>query len=203
MDSKGRTIAELSKKVGFVFQNPDHMIFADTVEDEISFGPRNLEGDPRELDRRIDEVLSFTRLDQYKETHPMSLSGGEKQRLALASIIISEPEILILDEPTTGLDYNSVNSMIKLIKELNDKGKTIILITHDMGLVSQVAKRVVLMKDGQIIRDGGIRDIFLDEEGLAKTFLEQPYALKLSLAWGRGGNITPEDLVKDVLEGGR
>lgn len=202
-DVRDSTIAELSKRVGFVFQNPDHMIFADTVEEELSFGPKNLEEEPKDLDKRIDEVLAFTRLESYKETHPMSLSGGEKQRLALASIIISEPEVLILDEPTTGLDYNSVNSMVSLIGRLKDSGKTIILITHDMGLVSQVAERVVLMKDGRVIRDGGLKDIFMDEEALEETFLEQPYALKLSIAWGQGFNLTPDELVNKMMEGGK
>ncbi len=199
-DIKDATIAELSRKVGFVFQNPDHMIFADTVEEEVSFGPKNLEGEPKDLERRVDEVLAFTRLEKYKDTHPMSLSGGEKQRLALASIIILGPDVLILDEPTTGLDYNSVNSMLQLIRKLSDEGKTIILITHDMGLVSHVAKRVILMKGGHIIRDGSVREVFLDEDGLSETFLEQPYALKLSIAWGKGANITPDELVNRILE---
>jgi len=202
-ETKGMTIAELSKKVGFVFQNPDHMIFADTVEEEVSFGPKNLEGDPKGIKRRVGEVLAFTRLERYRDSHPMSLSGGEKQRLALASIIISEPEILILDEPTTGLDYNSVLAMVQLIKKLKESGKTIILITHDMGLVSHVAKRVILMKDGHIIRDGPLDEVFMDEKSLSETFLEQPYALKLSLAWGMGANLTPDELVYAMMEGKR
>jgi len=193
------TIANLAKKVGFVFQNPDHMIFADTVVEEISFGPKNFGIDKEEMERRVDEVLSFTRLDTYRESHPMALSGGEKQRLALASIIVSEPDILILDEPTTGLDYKSVNSMINLIRELHDKGKTIILITHDMGLVSHVAERVLLMKEGKILKDGTLKDVFSDKKALDETFLDQPYALKLSLAWGMGINITPDQLIEDIL----
>ncbi|MBN1786287.1 MAG: ABC transporter ATP-binding protein [Candidatus Methanofastidiosa archaeon] len=199
-DIKGKTIAEIARKVGFVFQNPDHMIFADTVEEEVSFGPRNFAMDPEKIKEKVSQILAFTRLEQYRDTHPMSLSGGEKQRLALASIIVSDPEVLILDEPTTGLDFKSVNSMIALIREIRDRGKTIILITHDMGLVSHVAERVVLMKDGAIIKDGTLKEVFSDEDALGLTFLEQPYALKLSLAWNRGANITPDELVNAILE---
>ncbi|RZN49950.1 ABC transporter ATP-binding protein [archaeon] len=193
MPTTKRTIAELAHTVGYVFQNPDHMIFADTVEEEVAFGPQNLGMDKETVTRRVDEILAFTRLDRYKETHPMSLSGGEKQRLAVASVIVSDPSILILDEPTTGLDYKSVIDMVDLIHRLRERGHTIILVTHDMSLVVQVAERVVLMKGGTILADGEVHEIFAQEDVLAQTYLEQPYAMKLSTLLGRGPCLTPEE----------
>lgn len=191
-----RTVAELAHTVGYVFQNPDHMIFADTVEEEVAFGPQNLGMDKETVARRVDEVLSFTRLERYKDAHPMSLSGGEKQRLAVASVIVSEPTILILDEPTTGLDYKSVIDMVDLIHRLREQGNTILLVTHDMSLVVQVAERVVLMKDGSILADGEVHDIFSKEDVLKQTYLDQPYAMKLSTMLGRGPCLTPEEFYR-------
>jgi len=197
-DVSKKTIAEIARTVGFIFQNPDHMIFADTVKEEISFGPQNLGFPKEDIEKRVEEVLSFTRLQQYKDTHPMSLSGGEKQRLALASIIVSHPEILILDEPTTGFDYNSVKDMVQLVQKLKNEGKTIILVTHDMTLVSRLATRAIVMKDGSIIADGPLRDIYENEEILKATYLEQPYALKLSKLLGIETCLTPEEVYNEI-----
>lgn len=197
MDVSGKSIAQMAHHVGYVFQNPDHMIFADSVEEEISFGPKNLGMDEEELKGNVSNVLEFTALERYRESHPMSLSGGEKQRLALASIIVSGPEILILDEPTTGLDYNSVQSMISLVKDLKKEGKTIIIVTHDMGLVSRIATRCIVMKGGRIVADGSPTEIFSDKTLLSETYLEQPPTMVLSELWGRPFALTPEALAEE------
>jgi len=202
-ETKGMTIAELSKKVGFVFQNPDHMIFADTVEEEVSFGPKNLEGDPKGIKRRVGEVLAFTRLERYRDSHPMSLSGGEKQRLALASIIISEPEILILDEPTTGLDYNSVLAMVQLIKKLKESGKTIILIPHANESLSAYGC-------SRKVSDRLFSSMKTSSRG--PSLIICPSFIRITLfatcetspmSWGMGANLTPDELVYAMMEGKR
>ena len=193
----GQTIAQLEKHGGYVFQNPDHMIFADSVEEEISFGPKNLGMDPEHIRDGVGRVLEFTSLERYRESHPMSLSGGEKQRLALASIIVSDPDILILDEPTTGLDYNSVQAMISLVRTLKQQGKTIVIVTHDMGLVSRIATRCIVMKSGGIVADASPKEVFSDKKLLAETYLEQPPSLMLSELWGRPSALTPEELATD------
>ncbi|MHC1604469.1 MAG: energy-coupling factor ABC transporter ATP-binding protein [Candidatus Methanofastidiosia archaeon] len=198
-DTKKRTIAELAKKVGYVFQNPDHMIFADTVKEEIAFGPINLGFSKEYVEDKIDEVLKLTRLENYRDNHPMSLSGGEKQRLALASIIVSEPDILILDEPTTGLDYNSIKSMVKLLRKLKKEEKTIILVTHEMNLVTKFSERVILLKNGRIIADGNVKDIFSNEELLSSTYLETPPIIQLSKLLDKGICLTPVELYKKIL----
>lgn len=203
VSTRERTIAQLARTVGYVFQNPDHMIFADSVEEEVSFGPRNLGMAKDDIRRRVDEVLAFTSLAPYRETHPMSLSGGEKQRLALAAIIVSNPEILILDEPTTGLDYKSVQSMVHLVTRLKNEGKTIILVTHDMSLVSRIATRAVVMLDGSVVADGTPLAIFSDKELVERAYLEQPPALALSALWGVAPSMTPESLARAFREGRR
>ncbi len=191
------SIAQMAQHVGYVFQNPDHMIFADSVEEEIAFGPKNLGMDRERITEGIDRVLAFTSLERYRGSHPMSLSGGEKQRLALAAIIVSDPDILILDEPTTGLDYNSVQAMISLVRDLKAGGKTIVIVTHDMGLVSRIATRCIVMKGGRIVADAPPKEIFSDTALLADTYLEQPPSLILSSLWGRPAALTPEELAAE------
>ena len=166
------------------------------MEKENSFGPKNLGMESGRIASEVDRVLAFTSLAQYRESHPMSLSGGEKQRLALASIIVSDPDILILDEPTTGLDFNSVQAMITLVRDLKSQGKTIIIVTHDMGLVSRIATRCIVMKDGAIVADASPKDIFSDKALLKDTYLEQPHTLMLSELWGRPAALTPEELAE-------
>ena len=196
-DVSTHSIAQMAQHVGYVFQNPDHMIFADSVEEEIAFGPKNLGMDPELIKKGVDRVLAFTSLERYRESHPMSLSGGEKQRLALAAIIVSDPDILILDEPTTGLDYNSVQAMISLVRDLKAQGKTIIIVTHDMVLVSRIASRCIVMKGGSIVADAPPKGIFSDKALLAETYLEQPPSLMLSALWDRPAALTPEELATE------
>ena len=173
-DTAKFSIAELSRKVGHLFQNPENQIFEETVFAEIAFGPRNLNIPEEEIQDRVDKVLKTTRLSKYRDSHPLSLSGGEKQRLALASVAVMEPQILVLDEPTTGLDLLSINGILEIVKELHKKNVTVVLITHDMGLVSELSERVVVMGEGKIIGDGTPNEIFADDDLLNRASLEPP-----------------------------
>jgi len=195
-DIKGKTTAQMAHRVGFVFQNPEHQIFADTVFEEVAFGLRNLGLDESEIITRVESVLSRTRLAKYKETHPFFLSGGEKQRLALASVLVCEPDILILDEPTTGLDLKSAREIVDLVMKLNAEGKTIILVTHDMKLVGEIAERIIVMKEGVIAADGTPEEIFSDDEFLKRCYLEKPPVTRLAEKMGLGICLT----VKEALE---
>jgi energy-coupling factor transport system ATP-binding protein len=195
-DIKGKTTAQMAHRVGFVFQNPEHQIFADTVFEEVAFGLRNLGMGEREIGCRVESVLSQTRLTKYKETHPFFLSGGEKQRLALASVLVCEPDILILDEPTTGLDLKSAREIVDLVMKLNAEGRTIILVTHDMKLVGEIAERIIVMKEGVIAVDGAPEEIFSDDELLKRCYLEKPPITRLAEKMGLGICLT----VKDALE---
>lgn len=195
---KEKSVAEMARKVGYVFQNPDHQIFADTVFDEVEFGLKNLEVPEPERKERVSHVLQRTNLYKYRDSHPTSLSGGEKQRLAIASVLVMNPQILILDEPTTGLDLRSSRSIIELVHTLHRQNHTVILVTHDMKLVAEMAHRIVILKEGKIVAEGSPRMIFSDHNLLQENYLEEPQITKLSKAVGCGTCLTVSELLEAV-----
>ncbi len=176
--------AETAAEVGYVFQNPDHQIFAATVEDEVAFGPRNFNLAPDEIQRRCDEVLRAVGLQDARPLDPFLLSKGERQRLAVASVLALRPRLLILDEPTTGLDYREQRRMMALVTELNREGIAIVMITHTPWLVAEYARRVVLIRRGRKLYDGGVREFFTRDELLASSSFRAPEATELSRRFG-------------------
>ncbi|MCK4809283.1 MAG: energy-coupling factor ABC transporter ATP-binding protein, partial [Candidatus Aenigmarchaeota archaeon] len=156
-NTKDEKVSSLSKIVGYAFQNPELQFFEDTLTEEISFGPKNLGLDSAEIKSRAENILKYTGLDKFKDKDPFSLSMGQKRRLSIASILSMEPKVIVIDEPSTGLDIKTTDFLMKLVKKLNSLGHTIIMITHDMELVSDYAERVIVMKNGEIIGDGSIR----------------------------------------------
>jgi energy-coupling factor transport system ATP-binding protein len=187
-------IAILAQKVGYVFQNPDHQIFMDRVSKEIAFGLKNLALSDTEIEIRTEKALKEVGMLHLKDETPMSLSKGHRQRLALASVLAMEPEILILDEPTTGQDYRESNQIMELVADLNKKGHTIIFITHDMQLVADYAKRVILMGKGEIMFDGPPKEVLYQTELLAKTNLKPQQITEFSQLLTKHG--IPEDIIK-------
>ena len=133
-----RRVSEMARTVGYCFQNPDHQIFCDTVYKEVAFGPRNLHLSQAELDERVDEALGAVGLLHVKDEMPKDLSKGHRQRVAVASVLSMRPEILIIDEPTTGQDYRDGVEMLNLVQRLNEAGHTILFITHDMPMVARL-----------------------------------------------------------------
>lgn len=177
-DILGSSAIERVKKVSLVLQNPDHQLFALSVEEEIGFGLKNIGYSPEVVDERIDYVLKLIGLEGYRNTHPFQLSFGDRKKLAVASIIALDPEVIVLDEPTTGQDYKGRIEICDLALELNRRGKTILMVTHDMDLVARYARRMVVMNDGRIIFDGSVREGFrrvdlLEEAGLAPPKVTQ------------------------------
>ncbi|MBU7042624.1 MAG: energy-coupling factor ABC transporter ATP-binding protein [Theionarchaea archaeon] len=193
-----KSVAEMARTVGYVFQNPNHQIFADTVFDEVEFGLINLGVPQSERTQQIYHVLKETGLYRYKDHHPTSLSGGEKQRLAIASVLVMNPKILILDEPTTGLDLKSSRSIIELVKTLHSQNRTVILITHDMRLVAEMAQRIIILKQGKIVADSTTREIFSDEALLHDNYLEAPQITRLSRLLGCGVCLSVPELLQKV-----
>lgn len=165
-------ISVLAQKVGYVFQNPDHQIFMDQVFQEVAFGLKNLSLPPAEIESRTENALKKVGIYHLKDAAPLSLSKGHRQRVALASVLAMEPEIIILDEPTTGQDYSETKQIMDLIADLNKKGHTVIFITHDMQLVAAYAKRVILMGNGEIMFDGAPKEVLNRTELLARTNLK-------------------------------
>lgn len=184
IDTKNERVSELSKKVGYVFQNPDHQIFAETVREEIEFGPKNLGFPKEEIQKIVEEVSKRVGLYEYLDDSPMSLGKGQRQRLAVISILAMRPSILVVDEPTTGQDWKECIGIMNLLKELNKEGKTIIVVTHNMKLVSLYAKRTIVMAGGQITLDGQTDEVFTHIEDLERAFIRPPpnYLLGIHLS---------------------
>ncbi len=159
MSTKEATVAGLAKRVGYVFQNPNDHLFADTVEEEIAFTLRNLGFSTREMKSLIDQVLERFGLTRYRHQYPRYLSGGEKQRVALASILVAQPKIIILDEPTRGMEYKLKAELMRFLDEYRKHGKAVILITQDVETVAEYGDRVILLSEGRIVVDGAKREV--------------------------------------------
>jgi energy-coupling factor transporter ATP-binding protein EcfA2 len=176
--------AESAHAVAYVFQNPDHQIFAATVEDEVAFGPRNFGLADDEIRRRCDEALEAVGLQSQRQSDPFLLSKGERQRLAVASVLVLRPRMLILDEPTTGLDHREQLRMMGLVRDLNRAEIAIVIITHTPWLVAEYARRVVLLRKGRKIFDGGVREFFMQDELLRSSSFRAPEITQLSRRFG-------------------
>jgi len=195
LDSRKTTIYELGKNVGYVFQNPDHQIFADTVYDEVAFGPKMRGKSPKDIETLVKDALRAVNLEGYEKKDPFSLTKGERQRVAVASVLSAQPQVMIFDEPTTGLDYKEQKSMMELIKKLNDQGHTIIIVTHTMWVVAEYAHRVVVLKGGEILVEGTVREVFKQEEKLEDVALKAPHIVSLSNRLGKT-TLTVEELLE-------
>lgn len=187
INTREATIAELARKVGFVFQNPNDHLFADTVEEEIAFTLKNLGFEDGEVALRVDEMLGRFNLTPYKHQYPRSLSGGEKQRVALASVIVAHPKILILDEPTRGMEYKLKSELMEFLNEYRSQGNAVILVTHDVETVAEHADRVILLSEGKIVVDGNKREV------LSKALLFSPQINRLVQAFEKYG--VPGDIL--------
>ncbi len=148
------SVATLARNVGFVFQNPDHQLFSETVEEEISFALKNFGFESKIIEERVTWALNLLSLSQYRKTSPFLLSGGERKRVALASVLAWDPNTLILDEPTIGQDHEQKEKLRQFIIQMQTQGKTVVTVTHDVEFVAECNPRVVLMKEGKIVADG-------------------------------------------------
>ncbi|GAB7095081.1 energy-coupling factor transporter ATPase [Halolamina litorea] len=169
-------MGEIGREVGYVFQNPDHQIFAETVREEVAFGPENFGLEGEELDRRVDRALETVELDGLDDADPFAFSKGQRQRVALAGILATDPEVIVFDEPTTGLDATQQRQFMDLVAELNrEEGVTVVMVTHDMGTVARYAPRTVVMRDGAVADDLPSRELFGDDATLAEYDLVPPH----------------------------
>ncbi|WP_321823240.1 ABC transporter ATP-binding protein [Pyramidobacter piscolens] len=179
-DTKQTTVAELSKSVGYCFQNPDHQIFSSIVADELAYGPRNLSWSKEDINRTVHETARLLGIENLLDANPYNLSKGQRQQIAVAAILCMKPDILIVDEPTTGQDPVQSRAMMDMMKFLNEEmGKTIVVITHDMGIAAEYSDRIVAMHMGCIIADGTPREVFAEEEVLRSSNLEAPQITRL------------------------
>ena len=170
-DTRKMTVAECARIVGYVFQNPEHQIFASTIYEEIAFGPRNLGIPEEDIKQRVEEALRLVDLKKPMDAFPHLLSVGEKHRIAIASILAMEPELLILDEPTTGIDFGRSLQIMRLLQRLKDGGKAVIVITHDLYLAAEFAERIIILKDGRKFADGSTKEILSNKSLLVDAGL--------------------------------
>lgn len=197
--TKGHSIAELSARVGYVFQNPDEQLFARKVIDDVAFGPKNLGFDPVRSAALIATALEQTGLSAEAETHPHHLSLSERKRVALAAVLAMDTPIVVLDEPTTGQDEHGVQMIAKIVATLEAQGRTVIAITHDMDFCAENFDRVVAMARGEILADGTPSDVFAQDDVLRQARVEAPQLGRLAQAlnWPQRP-LTVESFVADL-----
>lgn len=171
-------IWDIRKKIGMVFQNPDNQIVSSMVEDEVAFGPENIGIENPELRKRVDNALKSVGMYEYRNREAHKLSGGQKQRIAIAGAVAMRPDCIVFDEPTAMLDPKGRSQVMKVIRELNDQGITIILITHFMEEVAET-DRVLVMKSGKLLADSVPEDVFADTNLIESAGLEIPAAVLL------------------------
>jgi energy-coupling factor transport system ATP-binding protein len=177
-------LERVAREVGYVFQNPDHQLFAATVAEEVAFGPRNFGLDGAALAARVDETLAAVGLAAVRDEDPFLLRKGDRQRLAVATVLAMAPRVLILDEPTTGLDYPQQRVMLELLARLRAAGTTIIVITHSPWVVVEFAERALLMRGGELVFDGALDTLLGDEALLRSAAFEAPPAARVARALG-------------------
>lgn len=207
ISNKGN-LRQIRQRVGLVFQYPEHQLFEETVFADVAFGPKNLGLEPEEIERRVKKALEMVRLDydSIKDRSPFALSGGQMRRVAIAGVLAMEPQVLILDEPTAGLDPMGRDEILEEIAKMHDAlGITVILVSHNMEDVARYAGRVVVMDRGQIAMDGTPREIFSQVEQLQSLGLGVPMvgilmARLKSLGYNlRGDILTVEEASQEIL----
>ena len=198
-------LLEVRQKVGIVFQDPNDQLFAPTVKEDVAFGPMNLGLEHEEVERRIEESLKMVGMEGFEEKTPHHLSGGQQKRVAIAGIIAMRPEIMILDEPTAGLDPEGVDKVLKILNDLNKEGISIIISSHDIEMVSHFAEKIFILYNGEIIDSGDKQKIFSNKELLKKAHLKAPVTTEILYKLKENGldvdceKITVDETVKEIL----
>lgn len=192
------TVAQISRKVGYVFQNPGDQIFNRTVFDEIAYTPRYFKYDEKEVSKKVMDAAKLCDIKSSLEANPYDLPFSLRKFVTIATVIAMGAKYIILDEPTAGQDYFGLQQLKKIIKELLTRGKTIITITHDMEFVIDNFDRVVVMANKKIIGDKRKRDIFWDFDILKESSIKQPYVSRLAKELGMKNNVIT---IKEFIDG--
>lgn len=193
-------LLKVRQKVGIVFQDPNDQLFAPTVKEDIAFGPMNLGLSYDEVEKRVEDALKMVGMENYEDKTPHHLSGGQQKRIAIAGIIAMKPELMILDEPTAGLDPDGVEKVLNIMNQLNDEGMTLIISSHDIDMISKYADKIFVLYNGEIIESGNKNKIFSDMELLKKAHLRTPITTEILYNLKESGlNVNTEKIsVKDT-----
>lgn len=178
------SVAQLSRRVGYVFQNPDHQLFKRTVEDEVAFGPINLGFSPERVKKLVSEALTLLELSDEARTNPHDLSLSWRRRVAVAAVLAMDTPILVLDEPTTGQDERHVQCLARLLDILRQRNKTVLVISHDIDFVAENFTRIVVMGQGRVLLDGGPEKVFGETIVLSSTQIQPPQMTRLAQRLG-------------------
>ena len=187
-------LLKVRQKVGIVFQDPNDQLFAPTVKEDIAFGPMNLGLSYGEVEKRVEDALKMVGMENYEDKTPHHLSGGQQKRIAM------KPEIMILDEPTAGLDPDGVEKVLNIMNQLNKEGMTLIISSHDIDMISKYADKIFVLYNGEIIESGNKNKIFSDMELLKKAHLRTPITTEILYNLKESGlNVNTEKIsVKDT-----
>lgn len=193
-------LLKVRQKVGIVFQDPNDQLFAPTVKEDIAFGPMNLGLSYDEVEKRVEDALKMVGMENYEDKTPHHLSGGQQKRIAIAGIIAMKPELMILDEPTAGLDPDGVEKVLNIMNQLNEEGMTLIISSHDIDMISKYADKIFVLYNGEIIESGNKNKIFSDMELLKKAHLRTPITTEILHNLKESGlNVNTEKIsVKDT-----
>lgn len=197
-DASTKHIHDLAGHVGYVFQNPNHQLFASTVHAELFFGPHNLGLPEAEAEQRVQQAIEFFDIGPLLKQHPYRLAFPLRKLVAMASIYAMNPDVFVLDEPTTAQDHSGSNMVRKLVTGLRGQGKTVVIVSHDMALVAEVADHVVAMWAAAVIAAGTPREIFANDEVMRQTMLHPPQIAQFSRRWS--GEPAPSDIALTVAE---
>ena len=190
-DTKDKSVAAMSQRCGYVFQNPNHQIFCTTVREELEVAPKYFHFSEEKIKQNVENVIELMGLQNILDIHPMTLDYTTKKVLTIASVLVFKPEILVLDEPTGGLDEVGRQKLTKVLHLMHDQGRTVIIISHDMDYVAENSTRVIMMAKGQVQDDATPDRIFLDEDKLKYSQIEPPQITSLDFALsGRGERAT-------------
>ena len=197
VNTRDVSVAKLARNVGFVFQNPDHQLFSETVEDEVAFALKNFGFEEAVIEKQVDWALNLLDITKYRKTSPFMLSGGERKRVALASILAWDPQVIILDEPTIGQDHQQKEKLQQFILQLNAQKKTVVVVTHDVEFVAECNPRVILMSQGKILAEGIAKEILTNQKLVAQASIVPPQITQIFLELADLG--LPTDVI-DVHE---
>lgn len=173
-DTLNVPVSDLALEVGFVLQNPDRQLFAATVEEEVAYGPKNMGLNEAQIKERVDYALDAVGLSDFREAFPPALSKGDRAKVVIASVLAMGPQIIILDEPTSGQDYRGCYQIMDIAKEFNRRGHTLVVVTHHMALVAEYTARTIVMMNSGILMDASTREVFSHPEKLKMTHITPP-----------------------------